>query len=216
MRAVSRNAMGRVGGYLCRAVLCFCFGSAAFADDYPYSGVYAMGANNAETERWRKTVCLTHLFTQTTKGRYALFHLDPRELMQKDRLRYVVYETGRCQHDTKDNIDVCVPHYNYRNTLDPYFMRYEDRNFDKTRVIIGKKRDVVAKADKAEFDSNALIQLACPHSRKELRPFLTLKRTTYDKADVEILIGLFGMAPLLEFHKRARAKLDQALPAIVE
>lgn len=194
------------------AFVCCIASHVALAEDYPYTGAYAIAANDAETERWRGVACLTHFFTQTSSGKYALFHLDPRALMQKNRLRYVVYETGKCTHAAKDAIDSCQADYSYRGSLDPYFVRYENREFGNTRVVIGESRAALSPLNTQRFGSTALVQVKCPIPFEVLRLHMSLKRTTYPQADVRILTGLFGLAPLLEFHKRVRAILEKRSP----
>ncbi len=188
-------------------LLCCLFSGPVIAADYPYTGAYTIGDKTPDSARWRKAACLTHFLTQTASGKYALFHLDPRALMQLNELRYVVYETGQCTHNSKDNIDSCEVHYSYRNALEPYFIRYENRRFNDTRIVIGESRAALSPLNTQRFGSTSLLQVKCPLTVKQLAPFITRKRTTYPKADVQILTGLFGLAPLLEFHKRVRAIL---------
>ncbi|MGI9407758.1 MAG: hypothetical protein ACR2O4_15395 [Hyphomicrobiaceae bacterium] len=192
------------------AALCVCcMPVVAYSEDYPFSGAYAMAADNNETAEWREVACLTHFFTQTKTGQYVLYHLDPAELMTNDRLRYVAYESGRCWHDPKSRVDACRVDYNYRNELDPYFVRYESDDFSNTRLVIGDDRASVADPGAGKPGLRTIVQVKCPIPLEGLKSFLPPKRTYYKKVDVDILIGLFGLTPLREFHRRVRAKLNR-------
>lgn len=188
------------------------------AQNSPYPGVFDYNLITHEFDVWKKSACLSGFNIMHEDGTYELYHVDPAQLFQNDRLAYNLYESGRCQFDHDSRIESCKPGYNFVGDLTPIFGLYRGKwygnseiwiSYSKAELVrVSKQGKLIDKNPKGKNSVFRAWQLSCNIDPKILEPLVSRQPTKYSGKEVWAIIGNYGIAPLKKLHQKIREKIQ--------
>ena len=100
-RFLARCRVGAAAGLLAAGPV------TAFADDYPYSGLFWLAAESDGTGNLDRRCALSFL-EQRTDGGWSVYHLDLEEFSRTKTVVYKLVSEGICQFTPETKVESCV------------------------------------------------------------------------------------------------------------
>ena len=98
--------MRRAGGLV--VLLALMPAQPSLADDYPFTGDFAIAGDPAAPGPSDLYRCALSFFRQGADGKFTGYHADLAGFSAGDPPRYVIYQSGTCVHDAGAGIESCT------------------------------------------------------------------------------------------------------------
>jgi hypothetical protein len=157
-------------------------GGPALADDYPYTGNFAVADNPDMPGPLDAAHCALSFFTQNADGTFVSYHVDFDTFVKQNTVRYVVFNRGACILDTAKKIESCtVGTDTNQASIDKTYIDVIDQigpQAIKTKLF---DQQLLAQAyvDTGKTQAaTAITYVRCPFDPEKLKAAITAERST--------------------------------------